>query len=234
MGQALAFGPLCFFRREPQTNLTSAPTPLLISRERVYLSAVLPSTSPVDARVFYLVQEGECFRGFVESRRNAQESALSLVLIRIASVASLTVRTSCGRLSPNTMVATAQLLLLMLASSSGLLIESIARFSATSPFAVAQTFSPRAFDAVPPVVTAADGLVEQTKVVIDLPSELAHESTAVLSAAYAHADIAVSVLRRSDSLRLVAHGPTRALTRFVQGASRLTQAEGVSITWQPA
>ena len=121
--------------------------------------------------------------------------------------------------------------LTLLASVDGFFIERIAQFSATSPFAIAHSFSPRAFDAVPRVVTAADGLVEQTRVVIVLP--LAHESR-VLSAAYAHADIAVSVMRRSGSLRLVAHGSTRALTKFVQGSVRLTQADGVSITWQPA
>ena len=106
---------------------------------------------------------------------------------------------------------------------------------APSPFAVAQSFSPRVFDDTLAAKNIEATLERLSRVTITVPAD-GRLTDFVLAAANVEqqsSQVAVSFVRSSEGLRLVAYGSQRALQSIVQAIRRHSK-EGVSITWQLA
>ena len=109
---------------------------------------------------------------------------------------------------------------------------------APSPFAVAQSFSPRSFNAIAaPVLREFEECnpepraTAKSRVTIIIPT-CAAASEAVINAANKHADIAISLVH-TDSLHLVAYGSRGTLQAYVHGLRMLLRRDSqVSITWE--
>jgi hypothetical protein len=113
--------------------------------------------------------------------------------------------------------------------------ERLALCTCASPFAVAQSFSPRVFDDTLAAKHIEATLERLSRVTITVPADV-RLTDFVLAAANVEqqsSQVAVSFVRSSEGLRLVAYGSQRALQSIVQ-AIRLHSKEGISITWQLA
>ena len=101
-----------------------------------------------------------------------------------------------------------------------------------SPFAVAQNFSPRAFDSAPAPLAAVEEVAEDVAAIPDLikvvtisvGTDIAHSK--LIALAHAHRDVAVSTHGR----RLVVRGSAMALKAFVSKIPWSVQGEPVTFT----
>lgn len=99
---------------------------------------------------------------------------------------------------------------------------------APSPFAVAQSFSPRVFDNTLPLSDVEATL--DKRVTITAPIDKPRVTDFVLAAANMEPTVAISYIRSNQGLRLVARGTTHSLQSIVKTVSRHC-ADGVEVTW---
>ena len=101
---------------------------------------------------------------------------------------------------------------------------------APSPFAVAQSFSPRVFDNTLSVHEIEETLQALSQVTITVAAD-GRLTDFVLAAVHMEPSVAISFVRSSQGLRLVAYGSKRALQSIVATVRR-HENDAVNIVWQ--